>query len=125
MLILEVNAEPSALAGCLRGICCLSPRRLGNGKRCGGDQPGQRQKEPLGSPAPGPVIPWVAPGWGGQSARDIANTTWFKSWMGICFCPHVLSGTQVDASGAGGGDVATGMPVKVLPKGRVPSAGVC
>lgn len=102
------------------------PEWAGKWELLWGDQPGQRQEEPPGSPAPGPATRQVAPGWGGQSARDIANTERFKSWKGICFCPHaLLQSPQNDAIRADGGVMATGVLAKVLPEGHVRSAGVC
>lgn len=92
------------------------PKQAGKWER--GDQPGQRQWELLSSCTPVPVIPWVTPGWGGQSAQDSTNTTHFKSWMGVCFFPHVLSSIQVDSSGAGGRAAATHWWVSQSPSKR-------
>lgn len=49
----------------------------------------------------------------------------FQELDGSGFFPHVLSSIQVESSGAGDGAVATGVSVRALPKGHVPSSGVC
>lgn len=96
------------------------PKQAGKWER--GNQPGQRQWELLSSSALGPVIPQVTPAWGERPGTLPGH---FKSWMGIGFFPHVLSSMQLENRGAGGGAVATGMSVRALPKGHVPSTGVC